>query len=85
MLLASFHTDNEVKVEPLDPTDVEPEPLEDQSYTIGSKCRFRHTDGRWYNGRIVALDGSTTAKISFLNPSSDNMLVIHIFFPTCKQ
>lgn len=65
----------DVKVEPLDPTDVEPEPLEDQSFIVGSKCRFRHTDGRWYDGEIVGLDGSNSAKISFLTPTTENMLV----------
>lgn len=65
----------DVKVEPLDPTDVEAEPLEDQSFIVGSKCRFRHTDGRWYDGEIVGLDGSNSAKISFLTPTTENMLV----------
>ncbi|PON73187.1 Zinc finger, CCCH-type domain containing protein [Parasponia andersonii] len=78
-LQASCHTDHEAKVEPLDPTDVEPETLEDQNYNIGSKCRFRHTDGRWYNVRIVALDGSGSAKISFLHPTSESMLMCKFF------
>lgn len=65
----------DVRVEPLDPTDVEPEPLEDQSFIVGSKCRFRHTDGRWYDGEIVGLDGSNSAKISFLTPTTENLLV----------
>lgn len=64
----------DVKVEPLDPTDVEAEPLKDQSFIVGSKCRFRHTDGRWYDGEIVGLDGSNSAKISFLTPTTENML-----------
>ncbi|KAF3947775.1 hypothetical protein CMV_026140 [Castanea mollissima] len=68
------HKSEDVKVESLDPADVEPEPLEEQSYLIGSKCRFRHSDGRWYNGQIVELDDSDSAKISFLNPISENML-----------
>lgn len=65
----------DVKVESLDPTDVQPEPLEDRSFIVGSKCRFRHTDGRWYDGEIVGLNGSNSAKISFLTPTTDNMLV----------
>ncbi|GFQ08624.1 zinc finger CCCH domain-containing protein 18, partial [Phtheirospermum japonicum] len=66
---------DDVKVEPLDPTNAEAEPLVDQSFSIGSKCRFRYTNGRWYNGLIVGLEGSGTAKITFLTPTSESMLV----------
>ncbi|KAG8381952.1 hypothetical protein BUALT_Bualt05G0026100 [Buddleja alternifolia] len=72
VLQGSLSSDD-VKVEALDPTVVEPELLVDQSYSIGSKCRFRHTDGRWYNGLIVGLEGSESAKISFLTPTSETM------------
>lgn len=64
----------DVKVESLDPNDVEAEPLEEQRYSIGSKCRFRHSDGHWYNGQIVGLEGSQLAKISFLTLTTENML-----------
>lgn len=64
----------EEKVEPLDPTYVEPELLEEKCYSVGSKCRFRYKDGRWYNGQVVQLDNSV-AKISFLTPTSENMMV----------
>ncbi|KAL5559626.1 hypothetical protein UlMin_035837 [Ulmus minor] len=73
------HAAEEVKVVLLDPSDVEPEPVEGQSYNVGSKCRFRHTNGRWYNGQVVALDGSKSAKISFLTPTSENMLMCKFF------
>ncbi|XP_027081500.1 zinc finger CCCH domain-containing protein 18-like isoform X2 [Coffea arabica] len=63
----------DVKVESLDPNDVEVEPVVDQSYSVGSKCRFRHTDGRWYNGLILGLEGSNSAKISFLTPTSESV------------
>lgn len=66
---------DDVEVEPLDPTKVETEPFEMKSYSIGSKCRFRHTDGRWYNGHIVGFDGASSARISFLTPTSESMLV----------
>ncbi|XP_056690637.1 uncharacterized protein [Spinacia oleracea] len=64
----------DLEVEPLDSTNVEAEILGDPSYFIGSKCRFRHTDGRWYNGQIVQLDGSSSARVSFLNPTSEKMM-----------
>ncbi|KAL3500271.1 hypothetical protein ACH5RR_039364 [Cinchona calisaya] len=69
----------DVKVEFLDPTEVVVEPLADQSYSIGSKCRFRHTNGRWYNGLILGLEGSDSAKISFLTPTSESMLMCKFF------
>ncbi|XP_027182582.1 zinc finger CCCH domain-containing protein 18 [Coffea eugenioides] len=69
----------DVKVESLDPNDVEVEPVVDQSYSVGSKCRFRHTDGRWYNGLILGLEGSNSAKISFLTPTSESMLMCKFF------
>ncbi|KAK8513505.1 hypothetical protein V6N12_052689 [Hibiscus sabdariffa] len=67
----------EVKEEPIDPDDIEAEPLEEERsyhYRVGSKCRFRYSDGRWYDGQVVALNGSDSAKISFLTPTSENML-----------
>ncbi|KAH1067253.1 hypothetical protein J1N35_032240 [Gossypium stocksii] len=70
----------EVKAEALDPDDVEVEPfVEDRSYQVGSKCRFRYSDGRWYDGQIVTLNGSGSAKISFLTPTSENMLICKFF------
>ncbi|KAB1204773.1 Zinc finger CCCH domain-containing protein 18 [Morella rubra] len=38
-----------------------------------------YTNGRWYSGRIVELDGSESAKISFLTPTSENMLMCKFF------
>ncbi|CAL5379942.1 unnamed protein product [Camellia sinensis] len=75
VLDSSKYVADDVKVEPLDPTQVKVEPLADLSYSVGSKCRFRHTDGRWYDGLIFGLEGSNSAKISFLTPTSENMLV----------
>ncbi|GMI81529.1 hypothetical protein like AT2G24830 [Hibiscus trionum] len=71
---------DEVKAEPLDPDDIEAEPLEEErSYRVGSKCRFRYSDGRWYDGQVVALNGFDSAKISFLTPTSENMLICKFF------
>ncbi|XVE53510.1 hypothetical protein DITRI_Ditri03aG0009100 [Diplodiscus trichospermus] len=71
----------EVKVEALDPNDVEVEPLEEQgrNFRVGSKCRFRYTDGRWYDGQIVASNDSDSSKISFLTPTSETMLICKFF------
>ncbi|XP_020587970.1 zinc finger CCCH domain-containing protein 18 [Phalaenopsis equestris] len=71
--------EEDVKVEPLDSKHSFLEPSESGTYSIGSKCRFRHSDGRWYNGHIVALDGGNTARISFLNPTSESMLMCKFF------
>lgn len=78
----------DVKVEPLkeyedgnqdphDPKEAEVEPLKE--YSVGSKCRFRHSDGRWYDGLIVAMEGSSDAKVSFLTPTSENQLICKFF------
>lgn len=77
-LAPSHHASKDAKAETLDPT----QPLEEPSYSVGSKCRFRHSDGRWYNGQVIGLDASNNAKISFLTPTSENMLVrtIHSSF-----
>ncbi|XWS72776.1 hypothetical protein CRYUN_Cryun02cG0069800 [Craigia yunnanensis] len=71
----------EVKAEALDPSDVEVEPLEEEArnYRVGSNCRFRYSNGRWYDGQVVALNGSDFAKISFLTPTSENMLICKFF------
>ncbi|KAL8504287.1 hypothetical protein ACS0TY_022866 [Phlomoides rotata] len=61
---------------PLSPDDVKVEPL---CYSTGSKCRFRHTDGRWYNGLVVGREGPESAKISFLTPTSESMLMCKFF------
>lgn len=62
-----------VKQDPLDLEETEVESLKE--FSVGSKCRFRHSDGRWYDGLIVAMEGSNVAKVSFLTPTSENQLV----------
>ncbi|XP_027774932.1 zinc finger CCCH domain-containing protein 22 isoform X3 [Solanum pennellii] len=69
----------DVEVEPLDPTENEEEPLVDEEYAVGSKCRFRNNDGRWYNGLIVGLEGSHFAKVCFRTPTSENMVMCQFF------
>ncbi|KAG6474292.1 zinc finger CCCH domain-containing protein 18-like [Zingiber officinale] len=71
--------DVDVKIESLDSREGKSEPLEPETYSLGSKCRFRHMDGRWYNGQIVGLEGAKSARISFLIPTSENMMMCKFF------
>ncbi|KAH0466076.1 hypothetical protein IEQ34_006179 [Dendrobium chrysotoxum] len=71
--------EEDVKVEPLDSKHSLLETYESETYSTGSRCRFRHSDGRWYNGRIVGLDGGNSARVSFLTPTSESMLMCKFF------
>ncbi|XP_045824342.1 zinc finger CCCH domain-containing protein 18-like [Trifolium pratense] len=74
----NIFAEQEEKVEPIDPADVEPEPLQEKCYSVGSICRFRYKDGRWYNGKVLQSDNSV-ATISFLTPTSENMMICKFF------
>ncbi|KAJ4754336.1 Zinc finger CCCH-type with G patch domain-containing protein [Rhynchospora pubera] len=69
----------DIKVEPLDLAEVEPEDLQTPEFSVGSKCRFRHRDGRWYNGQIIGFENDSVANVSFLNPTSENMTMCRFF------
>lgn len=66
----------DVTPEIIDLSDTKPEPSDEgRQWCIGSKCRFQYNDHRWYDGEIVGLEGNDCAKIAFLVPTSENMMV----------
>ncbi|KAH7426263.1 hypothetical protein KP509_11G092700 [Ceratopteris richardii] len=48
-------------------------------FPIGSKCRFRHANGRWYYGQILEADDEGFVRVSFLMPTTEKMQMCKYF------